>query len=111
MLAFTYQLPTAWTAAETEDPMGYPIEHDAAGARFTSTIDGRVSLLQYRLRRGIMEIVHTEVPPELGGHGIAGDLMRAALAVARTSSWRVRPACSYAQSFLESHPEYADLLE
>jgi predicted GNAT family acetyltransferase len=57
-----------------------------------------------------MKIVHTEVPPDLAGHGIAGDLMRAALETARSNGWRVRPACSYAEAFLKAHLQYADLL-
>jgi hypothetical protein len=90
--------------------MSYPIEHDAAAGQFTATVDGQVCLLQYRLKSGVMKVVHTEVPPDLAGHGIAGDLMRAALELALRNGWRVFPACSYAVAFLERHPEYADLL-
>ena len=90
--------------------MSYPIEHDTAAGQFTVTVEGKVSLLQYRLKPGIMRIVHTEVPPELSGHGIAADLMRTALEFARSNGWRVVPACSYARSFFERHAEYADLL-
>ncbi|HEY2396660.1 MAG TPA: GNAT family N-acetyltransferase [Rudaea sp.] len=90
--------------------MSYPIKHDAEASLFTSTVNGQLSLLQYRLKDGVMKIVHTEVPADLAGHGIASDLMRAALEVARTNGWRVIPACSYAKVFLERHPEYASLL-
>ena len=107
MLAFTFA-PQAGQGPPA--PMSHPVEHDATGSRFTATVEGRLSQLQYRLRDGIMKIVHTEVPPELSGHGIAGDLMRAALAWARSNGWRVQPACSYAQAFLDAHAEYADLL-
>ena len=90
--------------------MGYPIKHDAEAGLFTSTVEGQLSLLQYRLRDGVMKIVHTEGPADLAGHGIASDLMRAALETARANGWRVITACSYAKTFLERHPEYADLL-
>lgn len=90
--------------------MSYPVHHDAGARRLTATVDGRQSLLQYRLEGEVMAIVHTEVPPELSGHGIAGDLMRAALEMARANGWRVRPACSYARAFLQKHSEYADLV-
>jgi predicted GNAT family acetyltransferase len=90
--------------------MSYPIEHDPAAGQFTATVEGKVSMLQYRLKPGVMKIVHTEVPAELSGHGIAADLMRAALDFARASGWRVVPACSYARAFLERHPEYSGLL-
>jgi predicted GNAT family acetyltransferase len=90
--------------------MAYPVTHDAGAQQLTANVDGRRSLLQYRLKGGTMTIVHTEVPPELAGHGIAADLMRAALDMARANGWRVRPACSYAQAFLQKHTEYGDLL-
>ena len=90
--------------------MAYPIEHDAAGSRLTARVAGHLSLLVYRLQGGVMTIVHTEVPDELAGQGIAGDLMRAALELARSNGWRVRPACSYAAAFMDKHPEYATLL-
>jgi hypothetical protein len=90
--------------------MSYPIKHDAEAGQFTATIDGQLSLLQYRLKGRVMKIVHTEVPPALAGHGIAGDLMRAALEMARSKGWRVVPACSYALAFFERHPDYSDLL-
>jgi predicted GNAT family acetyltransferase len=90
--------------------MGHPIEHDAAGSRLVARVGARPSLLLYRLRDGVMTIVHTEVPDEVSGQGIAADLMRAALDLARSHGWRVRPACSYAAAFMDKHPEYADLL-
>lgn len=90
--------------------MSHPIEHDPANGRFTAVVAGQRSLLQYRLKDSVMKIVHTEVPPELSGHGIAADLMRAALELARRSGWRIVPACSYAEAFMKRHPEYADLL-
>lgn len=90
--------------------MSYPIEHEPEAGRFSVVVAGARSLLQYRQKDGVMRIVHTEVPPELAGHGIAADLMRAALEHARASGWRVVPACSYAAAFMERHREYADLL-
>ena len=90
--------------------MSYPIRHEAERMQFVATVDGETGLLQYQVRDGIMRIVHTEVPEPIAGHGIAGDLMRAALDAARAHGWRVAPACSYARWFLEQHREYDDLL-
>jgi predicted GNAT family acetyltransferase len=90
--------------------MSYPIQHDADAHQFTATVESQLSLLQYRLKDGVMKIVHTAVPAAFAGHGIAGDLMRAALETARSNGWRVVPACSYALAFFERHPEYSDLL-
>ena len=90
--------------------MGYPVQHDAGAQQLTANVEGRQSLLQYRLEHDVMTIVHTEVPAELAGHGIGADLVRTALELARARGWRVRAACSYARAFLQKHTEYADLL-
>jgi predicted GNAT family acetyltransferase len=90
--------------------MDIPITHEAQSRRFIAIVDGRESKVEYSLQGNIMTILHTEVPPELGGRGIAGQLVRAALEYAREQNWRVVPVCSYAASYLDRHPEYADLL-
>jgi predicted GNAT family acetyltransferase len=53
-----------------------------------------------------MTITHTGVPPSIGGRGIAGDLMRAALQTALNNRWKVLAACSYAARYIAEHPEW-----
>ena len=57
-----------------------------------------------------MVITHTEVPEPIAGRGIAGELTRVALRFAREQKYKVVPACSYAEAFLQRHEEYHDLL-
>ena len=82
-----------------------PINHDAAGRRFNTEVEGHRAELDYRLDGTVMHITHTGVPPEIGGRGIAADLMKAALAHAEASGWTVVPACSYANAYMTKHPE------
>lgn len=86
------------------------ITHDPALGRFVCTVDGHPCELDYRLDGRHMTIMHTGVPPEVGGRGIAAGLTRAALDTARGRGWQVLPLCSYAQAYIRRHPEYADLL-
>lgn len=86
------------------------IEHKASNHRFQTIEDNAISLLDYRLDDQVMSILHTEVPPAVGGRGIAADLTRVALDTARKNGWRVRPVCSYAVAYVRKHPEYQDLL-
>ena len=53
---------------------------------------------------------HTIVPPEIGGRGIAGQLMQALIADAREQGFRIVPECSYVVAQFRRHPEWADLL-
>jgi predicted GNAT family acetyltransferase len=86
------------------------IVHDASARQFRVEVEGHRGELDYVLHGGVMTITHTGVPPEIGGRGVAAELMRAALDAARRQGWKVVPACSYAVAFIRRHPEFADLL-
>lgn len=89
------------------------IENNEAAHRFELRApDGSLAELVYHMR-GPTSIVllHTEVPPAQRGHGIAGQLARAALDHARAHGLRVKVKCPYVRAFLEQHPEYQDLVE
>lgn len=85
------------------------IRHDADAHRFSTIVDGVEARLDYVPREGRIAITHTWVPQQIGGRGIAGDLVRAAVEHARATGRKVEPVCSYAAAWLERHPEYADL--
>lgn len=86
------------------------ITHHAIPGRFVTKVDGHVANVDYEMADGVMHITHTRVPEAIGGRGIAGKLVEAALHHAREEGWKVRPLCSYARAWLERHPEYAGLV-
>lgn len=83
--------------------------HEHGQGRWTVALEGHLALLDYTIDDGVLTIRHTEVPKPLGGRGIAGELVRAALEYARAQGYRVRPACEYAVAWMARHPEYEDL--
>lgn len=76
------------------------IEHQADRQCFSVDVDGHRAVLDYRLSGDVMSITHTAVPTEISGRGIAGELMKAALAVADSAGWLVNPICSYAAAYM-----------
>jgi uncharacterized protein len=76
-------------------------------ARFEVSLDGLVAELTYRRRGSRLILVHTAVPEELGGRGIAGQLVQAALAKATADGLTLVPLCPFARSWLEHHPDAA----
>ena len=86
------------------------VRHNAAEKRFEAEVDGGLCVADYQLRGTDMIMTHTFVPPELRGRGIAEKLVRVALEHARTERLRVVPACSYVETFVRRHREYAPLL-
>jgi predicted GNAT family acetyltransferase len=59
---------------------------------------------------GRISFLHTYVPPELEGRGIAGQLARYALEHARANRLAVVPHCPYVRAYIDRHPEYQDLV-
>jgi len=85
------------------------IRHDDSNQRFEAEVDGYRVVLEYHLRGDVLAIVHTGVPEAVGGRGIAGQLVQAAVEYARDAGLKVAPVCSYSAAWMDRHPEYAAL--
>jgi uncharacterized protein len=83
------------------------VTDNSAQTRFELRIGDALAELIYRRRADRLVLVHTEVPEELGGRGIGGQLVRAALARAAAEDLTVVPLCPFARSWLERHPDAA----
>ncbi|MDX9834407.1 MAG: GNAT family N-acetyltransferase [Desulfobulbus sp.] len=78
--------------------------------RYELDLDGGLAYLVYEKRQdGVVAFTSTFVPPELRGRNAAAILTRFALDDVRAEGHKVLPQCSYAASYLERNPEYADL--
>jgi uncharacterized protein len=85
------------------------VTRNDARHRFEATVDGHTGVLTYREYGDRVTLIHTEVPAELRGRGVADALARAALDDARRRGLRVRVLCPFVRAFMKRHPEYADL--
>jgi uncharacterized protein len=85
------------------------IRHEAGAHRFSVVVDGVEAELGYSRDAHVLSILHTGVPDAIGGRGIAGALVRAAMDFARAEGLKVRPVCEYAEAWMGKHPNYQDL--
>jgi len=85
------------------------VQHHPERARFELMREGKVAFAEYEQREDIVVLTHTWVPPEMRGGGVAGLLVREALIWAREQKKKVVPQCSYVETYLQRHPEFADL--
>jgi predicted GNAT family acetyltransferase len=76
---------------------------NVAEERFELTEDGHRAELIYHVHGDRLTLIHTEVPDELGGRGLGGVLVRAALARAKRDQLTIVPSCPFARSWLEKH--------
>ena len=79
-------------------------------SRFETEVDGKMSFVEYKKAPGRIVLVHTEVPSELSGRGIAQSMVTTALDYARKNKLSVVPLCKYVRAYIEKHPEYQDLV-
>ena len=86
------------------------ITHNASSQRFEAKVDGLLCRCDYRMHGNTMMLVHTEVPPQLEGRGLASHLVRAAFDHAREKGMDVLPVCSYVRTWAQRHPEVSSLL-
>lgn len=78
--------------------------------RFELEADGHVAFSTYKRDAGVVTILHTEVPKELGGRGIGTALARGLLELIRAEGLKVRPLCTFVKAYIGKHPEYADMV-
>jgi predicted GNAT family acetyltransferase len=76
-----------------------------AEERFELTEEGQLAELVYHLHGDRLTLIHTEVPEALGGRGLGGVLVKAALDRARRDHLTIVPSCPFARRWLEKHPD------
>lgn len=95
----------AWTQGD-EGKAG-AVSNNQDSHRFETSAEGQTAFLEYRLTPPSIVLVHTEVPAELQGRGLAGSLAHAALAFARREHLKVVVRCPFVHEYLRRHPEEA----
>jgi predicted GNAT family acetyltransferase len=64
----------------------------------------------YRARPGIRAFIHTEIDPAFEGQGLGGQLITAALDLARENGDDVLPFCPFVNNFIATHEDYLELV-
>ncbi|RNI26869.1 GNAT family N-acetyltransferase [Rufibacter latericius] len=91
--------------------MELDIRNNPAAHQFETTVDGKTAVVQYRLKDDVMTVLHTIVPEELEGRGIAAALTKQVLNYIAAEKLQLVPLCPYMASYLKKHPEYQPLVK
>ena len=72
--------------------------------------EGQVATLQYTVAGQVLALIHTDIPERLRGSGVASTLVKSAFDWAREHHMKVDVVCPFVAGYLETHPEYSDLI-
>lgn len=91
--------------------MGIEVRDNAATGRFEITVDDELAgFAAYRLQGSTFTFTHTEVDPAFEGRGLGSKLAAGALDAVRERGGSAVPRCAFIKSYIERHPDYADLV-
>ena len=86
------------------------IENNQGAQRWEAHLDRHMAVAEYRRRGDTIFFIHTEVPRELEGRGVASTLVKTALDDARTQHLAVVPFCQFVAGYIRRHPDYKALV-
>jgi hypothetical protein len=88
------------------------IINNVEASRFEMPLeDGAVAFLDYVMAHDHIVYVHTEVPEQHGGKGIATQLAHFAMEYAQNNGLRVEAQCPTVARYVGKHPEYQSITD
>lgn len=88
------------------------VTQNAEQQRYEAHLEGELAgFATYQVDDDVMVFTHTEVEPAYEGKGVGSTLVRGALNDVRSrGGHQVLARCPFVASWIDKHPDYADLL-
>ncbi|MBV6646660.1 MAG: N-acetyltransferase [Cyclobacteriaceae bacterium] len=79
--------------------------------RFELTVDGYMAKVEFiQNKKGVMYLVHTEVPKELVGQGVGNKIVKESLDYLVENNLKLAPLCPFVAAYVKRHAEYQRIL-
>ncbi len=78
--------------------------------RFETPLGEEFGYIDYRFYKGNLAFMHTFIPDESRGKGIAAEMAKFGLEYARKEKFKIMLYCPFVASYVKRHPEYQDLI-
>ncbi len=89
--------------------MPYNLVVNEKDQQYEFHVAGSVAKIEFNRKENKIYLIHTEVPQELGGKGIASALVKAVLEDIEKKNLTLIPKCPFVAGYLERHPEWKRL--
>ena len=90
--------------------MDYQLIDNEIAKRYEFHVDGVIPKIDYKKAKGKIYLVHTEVPEQLKGKGIASALVKKVLEDIRQKEITLVSICPFVAMYIKRHPEWESLL-
>jgi predicted GNAT family acetyltransferase len=87
-----------------------PLVNNQAIHNFELFVDGERAFIDYQQKGDKVFLMHTEVPVEIEGKGVASAIVEKTLKYVEANDWKIVPYCAYIKVFLKHHPEWERLV-
>ncbi|MCC8425153.1 GNAT family N-acetyltransferase [Mucilaginibacter sp. UR6-11] len=84
--------------------------NNEASHNFELFVDGYRAFIDYQQRGDKFFLIHTEVPHELEGRGVAAALVEKVFKYLEKNNFKIVPYCEYIKAYLKRHPDWERLI-
>jgi predicted GNAT family acetyltransferase len=89
----------------------YTVVNNKQLLRFEIELNGEFAYLDYRWYKGDIALMHTVVPDEMQGKGIASIIAKEALEYAKKEKLKIMLYCPFVAKYVKEHTEYSVLID
>ncbi len=83
---------------------------NAAERRFEMKVDNYTAVIIFEENADVIKLLHTEVPKQLEGKGVATAIIEKALDYIEKNNLRLIPLCPFVVAYIKRHPEWTRIM-
>lgn len=70
-----------------------------------------IAFIDYKQKDQLIKLIHTEVPEELGGRGVAATLVEKTLVYLENNNFTLYHYCPYVYAYIKKHPDWKRIVD
>lgn len=91
--------------------MNFTVINNEKESRFETDENKNISFLHYSISGHSISLLHTEVPDESGGKGVASALTEYAFKYAADNRLKVNIYCAFVAAYVKKHPDLKKMVQ